>query len=141
MSKIDFITLSNIIFKDKSKYKFVTDQEKEDNFFKLNRKFAYAYLKQAQFFNNKNIDKSEALDIWYHLFYNKTKDVPNWWWKTKQTKNTKIIKSEFSDSDIKLIKSYYNINDNDINFLIHYYSEKMKNDILRIKKFSLNKNA
>ena len=55
---IDFITLAKIIFKDKDKYKFVTDKEKSDCFFKLNRKFAFQNLKKAQFFNNKNIDKS-----------------------------------------------------------------------------------
>ena len=29
MAKVDFITLANIIFKDKHKYKFVSDEEKE----------------------------------------------------------------------------------------------------------------
>ena len=53
MVKVDFITLANIIFKDKDKYKYVSDEEKESNFFILNRKFAINYLKQAQFFNNK----------------------------------------------------------------------------------------
>ena len=55
MAKVDFITLANIIFKDKDKYKYISDEEKEANFFILNRKFAFHFLKQAQFFNNKNI--------------------------------------------------------------------------------------
>ena len=69
MVKIDFITLANIIFKDKNKYNYVSDEEKDSAFFKLNRKFAYKYLKQAQFFNNKNINTSSAIDIWYQIFY------------------------------------------------------------------------
>ena len=45
MAKVDFISLSNIIFKDKDKYKYVTDEEKHDSFFKLNRKLAADSIK------------------------------------------------------------------------------------------------
>jgi hypothetical protein len=132
MAKIDFITLANIIFKDKNKYKFISDEEKESNFFKLNRKFAFKYLKQSQFFNNKNIDRSSSLDIWYQIFYKTTNGTPKWWWQTKQATKPK---NEFSSKDLKLIKEHYNINDNDINFLVKFYDEKLKNDIKRLKKF------
>jgi hypothetical protein len=134
MAKIDFITLANIIFKDKDKYKFISDEEKETNFFVLNRKFALKYIKQAQFLNNKNIDKASALDIWYQVFYKTTNGTPQWWWKTNQLKKSKV-KSEFNNNDLKIIKEYYNIKDKDIDFLIEYYSDKLKDDIKRIKKF------
>jgi hypothetical protein len=134
MPKVDFITLANIIFKDKDKYKFVSDEEKEDSFFMLNRKFAYRYLRKAQFFNNKNINKSSSLDIWYQIFYNTTNGTPDWWWKTKQPAKNKI-KPEFSSNDINLIKDYYDIKNNDIDFLIKYYSQDLKSDIKRLKKF------
>lgn len=133
MAKIDFITLANIIFKDKDKFKFVTDEEKDSNFFKLNRKFAFKYLKRAQFFNNKNINKPSSIDVWYQMFYN-IKGIPEWWWKSKQPAKTKA-KSEFSNADLKLIKEYYLISDSDIDFLIKFYSEKLKEDIKRLKKF------
>jgi hypothetical protein len=132
MAKVDFITLANTIFKDKNKYKFISDEEKETNFFVLNRKFAFKYLKQAQFFNVKSINKASALDLWYQIFYKTTKGTPTWWWKTKQATKPK---SEFNNVDLKLIKQYYNITNNDINFLIKFYSEKLKEDIKRIKKF------
>ena len=128
---IDFITLANIIFKDKDKYKFVTDKEKSDCFFKLNRKFAFQNLKKAQFFNNKNIDKSSATDVWFQIFYN-LKGTPDWWWKTKQTK---IVKSNFSNEDLKIFKSFYKLSDTDINFLIKYEEIKVKESIKKIKKF------
>ena len=134
MPKVDFITLANIIFKDKDKYKFVSDEEKEDSFFMLNRKFAYRYLRKAQFFNNKNINKSSSLDIWHQIFYNTTNGAPDWWWKTKQPAKNKI-KPEFSSNDINLIKDYYDIKNNDIDFLIKYYSQDLKSDIKRLKKF------
>ncbi|MCK9416068.1 hypothetical protein M0Q97_05345 [Candidatus Dojkabacteria bacterium] len=135
MAKIDFITLSNIIFKnkEKEKYQYVSDEEKEANFFMLNRKFAIKYLKQAQFFNNRNVDKSSAIDIWYKIFKNTTYDTPSWWWKSKQTKNKP--KSEFASSDLKLIKDYYELTNGDIKFLITYYKDILKDDIKRLKKF------
>jgi len=132
MAKIDFITLANIIFKDKDKYHFVTDEEKENNFFVLNRKFAIKYLKQAQFFNNKNIDKPSAIDLWYQIFYKTTKGTPDWWWKTKQKTKTK---SNISNADLKLIKRFYDLSDKDIDFLTNFYNEKLKEDIERIKRF------
>lgn len=132
MAKVDFISLSNIIFKDKDKYKYVSDEEKETNFFILNRKFAIKYLKQAQFFNNKNINKASAIDIWYQIFKN-TINTPQWWWKTKVSKKEK---PDFSKDDIKLLKEYHNITDNDIDFLIKYEKEKLKLELKRIKKFN-----
>jgi len=132
MAKVDFITLANIIFKDKDKYKYISDEEKEDNFFILNRKYAIKYLKQAQFFNFKSINKASAIDIWYQVFYKNTNGTPQWWWKTKQLPKEK---SEFSNADMKLIREYYSITTDDMNFLIKFYSEKLKEDIKRLKKF------
>lgn len=132
MAKVDFITLANIIFKDKNKYKFVSDEEKESSFFILNRKFAIKYLKQAQFFNYQSIDRASVIDIWYQIFYKTTNGTPQWWWKTKQ--QTKI-KNDFNNVDLKLVKQYYNLTDNDIQFLIKYHNDKLKDDIKRIKKF------
>jgi len=135
MAKVDFITLANIIFKDKDKYKFVSDEEKEDTFFMLNRKFAYKYIKKAQFFNNKNTNKASSIDIWYKIFYNTTNGTPQWWWQTKQPSKNKV-KSEFNNNDLKFIKDYYDIKDRDIEFLIKYYNQELKDDIKRLKKFS-----
>ena len=134
MAKVDFITLANIIFKDKDKYKFITDEEKEDSFFMLNRKFSYKYLRKTQFFNNKKINKSSSLDIWYQIFYKTTNGTPDWWWKTKQPSKNKI-KSEFNNNDLNLIIDYYEIKKSDIEFLIKYYSQDLKDDIKRLKKF------
>lgn len=134
MIKLDFITLANIIFKDKNKYKFVSDEEKIDNFFILNRKFAFNDIKKAQFFNFKNVDKASAMDIWYSIFYKTTNGTPQWWWKSKQ--NSTKVKSDFNTKELDLIKEHYNIKDSDIDFLIKYYKENLKDDIKRLKRFS-----
>lgn len=132
MAKVDFISLANIIFKDKGKYEFISDEEKESCFFKLYRKFAIKELKIAQFFNNKNVDKASVIDIFYQIFYKTTNGTPDWWWKTNQTKKSKL---DLATADIKLIKDYYELTDNDMKFLTTFYNDKMREDIKRIKKF------
>jgi hypothetical protein len=135
MAKVDFITLAKIIFGDidKNKYQYISDEEKDASFFMLNRKYAYFDIKKSQFFNNKNMNRASAMDVWYQIFY-KLKGTPQWWWKTSQKANPKA-KSEFSNVDIKLIKEYYDLKDNDVKFLIKFYSDKLKEDIKRLKKF------
>lgn len=130
---IDFISLGNIIFKDKDKYQFITNEDKEKNFFILNRKFAYKDIKKAQFFNNKNIDKSSSLDIWFSLF-NNTTNIPSWYWQTKANKTTKA-KPKFKKDEVDDIIERYDLSDKDIDFLILYYEEEMKETIKRLKKF------
>jgi len=130
---IDFISLGNIIFKDKDKYKFITDNDKEKNFFILNRKFAYKDIKKAQFFNNKNLDRSSSLDIWFAIFGNTT-NIPDWYWKTKAKKSIKI-KPKFKKDEIDDLMERYNINERDIDFLILYYEGELKKTIKRLKKF------
>ena len=130
---IDFISLGNIIFKNKDKYKFITDNDKEKNFFILNRKFAYKDIKKAQFFNNKNLDRSSSLDIWFAIFGNTT-NIPDWYWKTKAKKSIKI-KPKFKKDEIDDLMERYNINERDIDFLILYYEGELKKTIKRLKKF------
>jgi len=130
---VDFISLGNIIFKDKEKYKFITDIDKERNFFMLNRKFAYKDIKKAQFFNSKNVDKPSSLDVWFSIF-NKSTNIPGWYWQTKAKKSTKI-RPKFKKEEIEDLKIRYNFSERDINFLILYYEEELKETIKRLKKF------
>ena len=132
---VDWEALANIIFKEKEKYSFVSDDEKYDAFFKLNRKFAFKFLKQAQFFNNKKVDRVSAIDIWYCLLL-KNIGIPAWYWKTNVSKEKK---HNFKPLDLKNIKARYGLTDGDINFLIKYKSDNLKEEISRIKKFKKEK--
>lgn len=133
---IDVITLRNIIFKDKEKYKYITDKDKENNFYILNKKFAYRDIKKAQFFNKKNIDKASSLDVWFNIFTNSI-GIPVWYYQAKIQK-TKKIKSPFKKEEIDDLKIRYNLLDEDIEFLIKYYLNDMKSTIKRLKKFKRN---
>ncbi len=80
---MDFKEIVNCIFINKNKYWEISDEDKEKNFFIINRKFSRKYPNIADLFNNKNIDKSLALDKWFYFFENQNK-IPDWYWGKKK---------------------------------------------------------
>ena len=131
---VDFISLGNIIFKDRFNYKYVTDEDKEKNFFILNRKFAYKDIKKAQFFNNKNIDKASALDVWFNIFSNMS-NIPGWYWKTKIKPKTKKQKISLKKDDINELKDKFGLSDFELQFLYKYHMDDIMYNIKQLKKF------
>jgi hypothetical protein len=97
---MDFKTIINTIFYNKKNWKNISNKDKEDLFFIVNRYMGKKYPKLAQTLNVKNIDKATAMDIWFIFFKNEYK-VPDWFWKgkTKRTepdiKDWKILDMEF----------------------------------------------
>jgi hypothetical protein len=129
----DFTHVVDFIFKKKDDYKKLSAEDKERNFFIINRKFARAFPVHAQFFNNKNIDKSNSLDIWYQFFIKKrTQGIPDWYW-FKQT--TKKEKSLISKDDFEFLMTFYDIKERDVDFLIEYYPEDVLEEIKKYHKF------
>lgn len=129
----DFTHVVDFIFKKKDDYKKLSAEDKERNFFIINRKFARAFPVHAQFFNNKNIDKSNSLDIWYEFFIKKrTQGIPDWYW-FKQT--TKKEKSLISKDDFEFLMTFYDIKERDVDFLIEYYPEDVLEEIKKYHKF------
>ena len=133
--KIDFMQTVDIIFgnrRSKSDWKKLTNEDKETNFFIINRKFAVKYLKQAQFFNSKSIDKSSAMDIWY-LFFRNTKGTPYWYWAKSNA--PKKEKRKISGSDSLLLMDRFDFDDNDFEFLYKYHLEDLQHELKKIKRF------
>lgn len=129
---IDFIQTANIIFKDKKSYSKLSDKDKENNFFILNRKFSVGKYKQAQFFNSKFIDKASAMDIWY-LFFKNQNGIPFWYWRPKN-KNKKE-KNNLSNSDKNLLLENTELDSDDIDFLFKYYKDNLNYQIKKLKRF------
>jgi hypothetical protein len=130
VDKKDFKYIVNCIFINKNKYKEITSKEKESSFFIINRKFSIKYPKIANFFNNKNIDKSLSIDKWFDFFKNYN-NIPFWYWSNKKSK-TKI---NLKQSDLNLLKERLNISEHDINFLYKYYNKDIVSYLKKIKKY------
>jgi len=126
---MNFIEIINCIFLNKSKYSIITDEDKEKNFFIINRKFSRKYPEIAFLFNNKNIDKSTSLDMWF-FYFKDIHRIPQWYWgnkNIKKQKKLKILGNEIIDRE--------NLNKNDLIFLNKYFNKELKNEIKKIKKY------
>jgi len=133
--KIDFMQTVDIIFgnrRNKSDWKKLTNEDKEANFFIINRKFAVKYLKQAQFFNNKSVDRVSAMDVWY-LFFRNAKGTPWWYWAKSNA--PKKAKKKISGPDSQLLMERFDLNENDYDFLYDHHLEDLQYELKKIKRF------
>ena len=130
----DMQHVMDFIFTKKEEYKKLSQKDKEDNFFIVNRKLAREYPKQAQFLNNKIVDKASAMDIWYMFCIKKRiHGTPSWYW-FKQT--NKSDKSSLKKEEKEYILNMYDITILELNFLEKYYPEEIKEEIKKFKKFN-----
>jgi len=127
----ELIDVANAMFRNKKDWKNITDLDKERFFFIFNRYFSKKYTTKSQLLNNKNIDKSSSLDLWY--YYMLDKPYPNWFW----SKSPKFDKSELDDKDFKLLFEKMGLNkEDDLIYLIQNYPDIIMEEL----KFYKTKN-
>ena len=125
----NFIQVVDCIFVNKSKYAELTDEDKINSFFIINRKFGLKYPKVAQFLNSKFIDKASAVDQWFVLFKDQ-KGIPGWYWKTKSKKDTeKVKKGKTYDK----ISERYELKESEMKFLIKYFQKDLDKELKQIE--------
>lgn len=130
--KIDFMQMVDCIFKNKHLYARCTDEDKINNFFMVNRKFAVKYYKQAQYFNTKFVDKASALDLWFN-FFQKTPSTPGWYWAKSPTKKEKTSKITKADRELFLHNEH--LSAEDYEFLMTHYPEDVEHEIKKLNRF------
>lgn len=123
----ELIDIANALFKTKSDWKKITDDDKEKFFFIFNRYFAKKYPEKAQLLNLKTIDKVSAFNLWFQFMLDKP--YPNWFW----SKSTTIEKS-ISEADFSLLIRKLRIKDLDLHYLIENYPEFIKEELKYYKK-------
>ncbi len=121
------------IFKNRVNYSKVTDIEKENSFYIINKKF-YLNSKSnhiSQLFNNKYIDRASALDLWY-LYYKGSNDTPYWYWA--KSKNVKDKEKSLSKADKELIMEYEELDEMELEFLYKHYKDDVDYKIKLLKR-------
>ncbi len=109
----------NSLFFKRASYKEIPIEDKEKNFFIINRLLSKEYPKQANLLNNKIVDKGLSLDIWF--FFLKDKKTPrNFWNKSKK------LKEELPKKESDFLKDNYHLTTDDISFLNKYYPKQIK---------------
>jgi hypothetical protein len=127
----NLLAISKCMFQDRNKWKYISTQQKEKWFFIINRNMSKKFPHLSQLLNDKKIDKSSALDLWY--YYMLDKPYPNWFW----SKSLKFDKSELDDKDFKLLFEKMGLNkEDDLIYLIQNYPDIIMEEL----KFYKTKN-
>jgi len=131
-----FDEIINIIFENKSQYSTISDKDKIDGFYMINKKFSIKYPGISKFLNDKNIDRASAVDMWFLKFKN-VHNIPYWYWTKSPYKKTKKIK--LSGPDTEKIKSEFELTDDELEFLYENFKDDVDYELKLIKRWEKNK--
>jgi len=123
----ELIDVVNAIFKNRNNWVNITDNEKEKNFFIINRYFSKIYPDKSQLLNSKNIDKVMAMDTWYYFM--KNEPYPKDFWSKSEK-----VSSELSEKEFKMLLKHLSIKREDIEYLIRNYPDFLKEELEYLKK-------
>lgn len=122
------LAISKCMFQDRKSWIFVSDQQKERWFFIINRNMSKKYPYLAQLLNDKSIDKVSGMNLWFHFM--EGKPYPKWFWsKSEKSKDN----SQFSDKEIESLLNRFNIKPEELDLLIHYHIDDVKEELKYIK--------
>jgi hypothetical protein len=129
VKKIDdnLLAVTNVMFKNHSDWKYVTDDQKNKYFFIINRLLSKKYPVISQLLNDKLIDYTVGMNLIFQFM--KDKPYPKWFWsKTEKNKD-----SSFSDEELTLIKNNFEFNDSELDFLLKFHPDDIKEEIKYLK--------
>ncbi len=120
---------------DKSGYSWqgITEVDKVECFFIINRNFSKIYPDKAQKINDKSVDKIAALDLWHYFM--RTQPYPSTFWsKAPEKPKEKLAKGEYSEKDIKMLIERLDITPDEFNLLHQNYKELLDERLSYYKK-------
>lgn len=123
----EIIDVANAMFKTRSNWDKITDEDKEKFFFIFNRYFSKKYPEKSYLLNLKTTNKSDAMDLWFHFMG--SKPYPNWFWSKTPTE-----KSEISEKDLKLLLIKLKLKESDITYLVNNFPDFIKEELKYYKQ-------
>lgn len=118
------LEITNIMFKSRQDWHKVSDDDKIKNAFIITRFFSKMYPEYSRYLNQKGIDPIVVMDTWFH-FMDK-KPYPRWFWS--KSNKTKVSKEKQD------LIGHLNISDEDIDFLMTYFLDQVKEELKIINK-------
>jgi septum formation inhibitor-activating ATPase MinD len=106
----------------------ITDEEKDKNFFIINRYFSKKYVEQAQLLNLKNIDKVVGMELWYQFI--KNEPYPKFFFSKSDTKD----KSVLTKKEYKMLLVSLKIKPDDLDYLIEKHFDFIKEELSLLVK-------
>ena len=144
---MDYKDIIDSIFVNKSRYKTITDKEKNEAYYLINKKLflckkdkkhlyvvsSFMNKKSKNIYNTPILDKASAIDMWA-LFLKNEKSLPfEWYLKSQKIKIEKTDKS-IPKADKDMIMEYDNLSDGDYNFLLQNFRDDLEYKIKILKR-------
>lgn len=127
----NLLSISNVLFKNRDNWKYVTEQQKEKWFFIFNRYFSKKYPNISQLLNDKLQDKIAGMDLWFYFMANQP--YPKWFWSKSEKEKDK---SELTDKEIKELLFNFQITRDELQVLINWYPDLIKEELKYYKDVS-----
>jgi len=120
----ELLKVAKAMFQSHKDWNNITEEDKEECFFVFNRYFSKKYPEKSQLLNDKLVDKSAAMDLWF--YYMKSQPYPKWFWsKSEKDKD----KSGYTDKEIDELLFKLDITKLELDLLIEYYPELIKEEL------------
>jgi hypothetical protein len=123
----ELIDIANAMFRNRSDWGKITDDDKEKLFFIFNRYFSKKYPEKSHLLNMKTTNKSDGMDLWFHFM--KGKPYPQWFWSKSPTD-----KPEIPEKDFKLLMIRLKLKDSDITYLVNNFPDFIKEELKYYKQ-------
>jgi len=124
----NILEISKVMFTNRNNWKHVTDEQKETFFFIFNRYFSKKYANLSQLLNDKEIDKTIGMDLWFYYMANKP--YPQWFWsKTKKSLTSDNEQEKMFDE----LKMTHNLKDQELKFIQDNYPDEIKEELNYLK--------
>lgn len=121
----ELFKVSKAMFSNRKDWSKITDLEKEECFFIFNRYFSKKFPMKSQLLNDKLQDKSVAMNLWYHFMENQP--YPDWFWAKTESKQSKS--EEYTEKEIKELLFNLEITMDELNLLIKWYGDLIKEEL------------
>lgn len=129
MIEDNILSISKAMFQNRGDWKMVSQEMKEKYFFIFNRYFSKKYPKMAQLLNDKNINKSISLDLWFNFMSDKP--YPKWFWSKSQEKKIESM----SKGDLEILMEKLQLNKReDLEYLIENFLDVIEDELKFYKK-------
>lgn len=124
----------NCLFKDRKNYRNLENEDKEVNFFIINRYLSKKFPEYAEKLNNKSIDKSLAMDMWFIYLSDKIDfRIFKWFWSKSPKRD-----SQLTESENKTLLKRLMLRQEDLDLLIDYYPDLVKEELKYYKELIKN---
>jgi hypothetical protein len=120
----EIIDVANAMFRDRNKWKDITDEDKQKFFFIFNRYFSKKFPDKSKLLNDKLINTISAMDLWF--LFMQDKSYPKWFWSKSNSSKTK---PDISDKEISYLLQEHDLKREDLEILMKFYPDIVKEEV------------